>query len=177
MGNVVSSSAKLAPISFASTLISLLTFPTTLLTLLKVVWQDLSTIRAADYEITDYLGNVKQSLYEEKAHLRLIRRRHRGQFDEGAFFVLANSVRHMIRDFKALEDPFLDHPRDYYDREGKYDLDKADPDDYYDTNYRSLGLQQRILWLRRKGRVVEIESRLARLQTRRVAKQLADLAV
>ena len=83
----------------------------------------------------------------------------------------------MIKEFKALEEPFLDNPRDYYDREGKYDLDQADPDDYYDTKYKKLGLSQRIQWLRSRTSVINIEKRLSRLQTRRIAKQTADLAV
>lgn len=52
MGNVISNDAKLSPISFATSLISLLTFPTTLLTLLRVLWSDIRTLQAAEDEIT-----------------------------------------------------------------------------------------------------------------------------
>lgn len=123
------------------------------------------------------MGNLKQALYEERAHLRLVRRRHRGEFDEGAFSVLANAIRHMIRDFKRLEEPFLDNPPDYYDREGKYSLDQADPEDYYDIRYKHMGLRERYRWLMTRNGIVALEKRLALIQTRRIAKQTTDIAM
>ena len=126
------------------------------------------------------MGNLKQALYEERAHLRLVRRRHKGEFDEGAFSVLATEIRHMIRDFKTLERPFLLHPdgrHGRYDRESKYAVDTPDPDDYYDTQYKSFGTAQRFRWLRTRGSIVNLEKRLGLIQTRRIAKQTADIAM
>ena len=109
----------------------------------------------------------------------MVRRRHRGEFDEGAFAVLYTSVRHMIRDFKHLEEPFLDseYMPDPEDRKGRYDLDKADPEDYYENNYCCTSVRQRYLWLRTKSNIISIEQRLSRLQTRRMSKQVADIAM
>lgn len=83
----------------------------------------------------------------------------------------------MIRDFKRLEEPFLDNPPDLYDRDGKYALDQADPEDYYDTRYKRMGFSERYLWLRTRGHIVALEKRLALIQTRRIAKQTADIAM
>ena len=55
MGNWISTSSKLAPISAASTIIGFLEFPLTILTLLKVVWEDISTAKSAENEITVHL--------------------------------------------------------------------------------------------------------------------------
>ena len=61
----------------------------------------------------------------------MVRRRYKGEYDEGAFKVLADSVRHMIRELKELEEPFLEYPPSYSSKQS-YDFDQADPDDYYD---------------------------------------------
>ena len=83
----------------------------------------------------------------------------------------------MIVEFKEVEEPFLHHPYDAEDREGKYSLDQADPDDYYNTEYTHLSIWQRFKWLEVKSKVVSIENRLEKLQTRRIAKQTADLTM
>ena len=118
--------------------------------------------------LKDYLGGLKQALYEERSHLRMVRRRCRSEYEEGAFKNLSDSLRHMIRDFKRLEEPFLERvpPGDHYEK-------GIDPyrDDYYEINYRHLGLRDRISWVRERSAVIELSGRLSRIQARRTARQ------
>lgn len=99
----------------------------------------------------------------------MVRRRYRGEYDEGAFKVLSDSIRHMIRQFKTLEEPFLERrPRaDHYEK----GFDPPDEDDYYELDYRHLGLLDRVTWVRERNEVIELASRLSRIQTRRIARQ------
>ncbi|KAF2236701.1 hypothetical protein EV356DRAFT_497568 [Viridothelium virens] len=109
MGVSLSTNSSIAPVSLASVVIGFVSFAFTVATAFRVFWSNIKTIRAAPTEVPDYLGNLKQALYEERAHLRAVRRKTRGieLYDEGGFKVLADAVKHMIRDFKRLERPFL----------------------------------------------------------------------
>ena len=127
-------------------------------------------------EHKDYLGGLKQALYEERNHLRAVRRKCRGEYEEGAFRILTDSVRHMIKDFHKLEEPFLEDDDAGPDSPEK-GVDRPNLSDYYEVRYRRMGLSQRIAWLRERNQVIELASRLSRIQTRRVARQTADIAM
>lgn len=88
-----------------------MSFVFTLATLLRVFWQNLRTIAVADNEVRDYLPNLKQGLFEERHILRLAKRRCKSQYYEAAFHTLYGSIKHMIRQFKDLEEPFLARPK------------------------------------------------------------------
>lgn len=51
MGNWISSSSKVAPISAASTILSFISFPITAATLVKVLWEDIQVLQGADAEV------------------------------------------------------------------------------------------------------------------------------
>jgi hypothetical protein len=137
MGVSISKTASLAPISLASTTIGFISFAFTLMTWFGIFWSDMRTIAAAPEEIPDFLANLKQSLYEERAHLRRVHKRLRrrgnttGRYanptvsekngrnskmvmreeaDEETVSnrVMRDAVRHMIRTFRKLERPFLE---------------------------------------------------------------------
>lgn len=130
----------------------------------------------AIYIAKSSLPNLKQALFEERNHLRALRRRCRGQYEEGAFDVLAFGIREMVREFEGVEQAFLRPEFRVQDEKGLYS--NQDPDDVYEFQYkRSYGLSDRWLWLRRRGRVKDISMRLQALQTRRIARQTKDLAV
>ena len=116
MGVSLSTHTTTSPISLVSSIIGLVSFTFTVATAIRVFWGNISTIRRAPTEVADFLGNLKQALYEERAHLRSVRRRARNVelYDEGGFKVLADSIKHMIRDFKTLERPFLVEEHDAY---------------------------------------------------------------
>jgi hypothetical protein len=52
----------------------------------------------------------------------------------------------------------------------------TDEDDYGNTEYKSVGLWDRLVWLRRRGSVLDISMRLSRVQTRRIAGQTAVIS-
>ena len=116
MGVTLSTHSSLAPISLASTIIGFISFAFTVATAVRVFWGNIKTVQAAPVEVPDYLGNLKQVLYEERAHLKAVRRKSRGIeiYDEGGFKILADTIKHMIRDFKRLERPFLVDDQDAY---------------------------------------------------------------
>jgi len=74
MGVAVSTQSPLAPVSLASSVVGFAGFAFTVATAIGVFWSNLQTFAAAPTEIHDSLSNLRQSLYEERAHLRKARR-------------------------------------------------------------------------------------------------------
>lgn len=218
MGVTISKTSELSPISFVSTLFGFIGFALTIATFLRVTWENIQTFLGASTQISDLLGNLKQGLYEERAHLRKVRRwqRRRGSFqgsprggpdekhrrrsehwygdghsyhgyypdmkdlhdDDQSTRVMREAVRNMIRDFRALEQPFLRDDvesrfRDPHVRNGE-GYAPSDDEEYYKTEYRTTGYRERWLWLNRKGAVVDMMSQLSRLETRRIAKEVGE---
>ncbi|EKG18490.1 hypothetical protein MPH_04292 [Macrophomina phaseolina MS6] len=85
MGVTISKTSDLSPISFVSTIFGFIGFAITIATFLRVTWENIQTFLGAATQISDLLGNLKQGLYEERAHLRKVRRwqRRRGSFQGG----------------------------------------------------------------------------------------------
>jgi len=52
----------------------------------------------------------------------------------------------------------------------------TDDDDYENTEYKSVNLWDRLVWLRRRGSVLDISMRLSRVQTRRIAGGMTGVA-
>jgi len=52
----------------------------------------------------------------------------------------------------------------------------TDEDDFENTEYKSVNLWDRLVWLRRRGAVLDISMRLSRVQTRRIAGQTTVIA-
>ncbi|KAF2812996.1 uncharacterized protein BDZ99DRAFT_568261 [Mytilinidion resinicola] len=200
MGVTLSTNSALAPISFASTVIGFISFAFTLATFLNVFWSNLLTFFSAPTEIHDYLSNLKQGLYEERTHLRRARRRDRrksvgsrtrekdagirsftrghSQDEDVALRVMRETIKHMIRQFRALERPFLrDRAGLAREEKGYADEDEVEWPDYYRTDYRECGFRERFVWLRRKNDVVNLLEGLARVETRRIAKEVGDVAM
>ncbi|KAF2090917.1 hypothetical protein K490DRAFT_62249 [Saccharata proteae CBS 121410] len=196
MGVTLSTESSLAPISLASILVGFISFAFTFATFLRVTWQNYITILSASNQIHDLLGNLKQGLYEERAHLRRVRKLQRrrntygtsaydkenigvrlgGDGDDIATKVMRDAIRHMISEFRGLERPFLkdDDGRRYHDVRNGEGFAEEDEDDYYLSEYRPCGLRERWLWLRSKGDVEHLFGALTRLETRRMAKEVGE---
>ncbi|KAF1988569.1 hypothetical protein K402DRAFT_328310 [Aulographum hederae CBS 113979] len=140
MGTTISKGV-LTPLSIVSIVVGFVSFAFTIFTFLNVFWNSLMTIYSAPSQIQDFLGNLKSGLYEERRHLRRLRKRRkrrrsesrRGEKERGVevngregleegelewdagFRVSRDTVKHMISRFKKLEEPFLED----YDREQK----------------------------------------------------------
>lgn len=194
MGVTISSEATTAPIFFASTIIGFVSFALTAATTLRVFWENLETIKAAPREIDDYLGSLKVGLYEEREHVKMLRKhirrrgssRNRGEKGGSSSIyavgdidgdvstkVARDSLRHMIRSFHDIERPFLRYPHEKsQDEEGYWESER---DDFYHTDYRECGLRERWLWLHRKQSVVTMLQSLSRIETRRMANEMGDV--
>ncbi|KAF2139995.1 uncharacterized protein K452DRAFT_289387 [Aplosporella prunicola CBS 121167] len=80
MGVTISTHSGVSPLALASTTAGFISFAFTIATFLRVTWENYATFRHAHRQIDTHLGNLKQGLYEERAHLRRaarFRRRHR----------------------------------------------------------------------------------------------------
>jgi len=135
----------------------------------------------------------------------VVRRRCKGEYEAGAFKVLADAVKQMIKDFKKMEAPFLEEhpmPLDMHRRRksntsrrrsreygvsgsggesGKHwgekgERDEEGGDDYFNTTYKTKGIGHRLLWLRKRGKAMTLTEQLAWVQTRRIARQTTDIA-
>jgi len=78
--------------------------------------------------------------------------------------ILNNSAKHLVRDSKRLEEPFLKespHRREL-------DTEKSDRE-FLRGDYASMTLRRRYIWLRSEDEVVTLATRVNRIQTRRIA--------
>lgn len=137
MGVTISKTSELSPLSLVSTVFGFLGFAFTIATFLRVTWENIQTINGASTQISDYLGNLKQGLYEERAHLRKVRRWQRRRtsfqggrrggpdkaddywyghgypdskdlhYDDQSTRVMREAIRNLIREFRELEEHFL----------------------------------------------------------------------
>jgi hypothetical protein len=62
--------SSLPPISLASSIIGFISFAVTLLTLIRVTWDNLEALIEAPSEIKYAFANLKSALHEERAHVR-----------------------------------------------------------------------------------------------------------
>ena len=128
MGVVVSTTATTSPFFLISGIIGMVSFAFTLGTFIKVVWTNLTTLTEAKHEVHAYLTNLRQELLEERTSLKFLRKsckqRHRerdprsgsrmvdeyidSQLDGATIKTMSDAVRHMIKQFHALEKPFLE---------------------------------------------------------------------
>jgi hypothetical protein len=69
------SSGSLAPISVASIAIGFISFAFTLAIWLHSFWDWFLTLSDAPTQVQDYLSTLRQGLYEEREHLKTVRRR------------------------------------------------------------------------------------------------------
>lgn len=270
MGNMISADSKLAPISFASTMLSFITFTTTFATFINAFWSDLSTAKNARHEVHEILGGLGISLREERATLKRLRkrcakkvreraatrrwggagygrRRHDGGDDDDddddekadmgvkegmrelakrssrrereheeeegelVWLSLENSIKGMLRSWEHIERPFRSrdsvrqedgeaylygagYPRH---RDGRPSgrrrrsagLSDKEREAEHATGWRgeeleaqvegrrrygTMTITRRFLWVRRKRDVMRLSEALTRLQTRRIARQMAD---
>jgi hypothetical protein len=207
MGVAISTHTSLAPISLASTIIGFVSFVFTIGTATRVFWGELSTWSAAPHEMEDHLTNLKQSLFEERFHMKRARRIHRRrsrsvpahgerggekgatsrdrEFVEeervAALRAMSIALKHMIRNFRELERPFLKYPNDdrgrrksargddawYSDEEWRDDMTNV----YFHPEYKECGLRERLAWLKNKSRLTSLSESLTRLTIRRIGIQ------
>ncbi|KAG9939307.1 hypothetical protein KCV02_g5137, partial [Aureobasidium melanogenum] len=161
----------------------------------------LSSLRVQLYEERESLRNIRRHNKEWRK-----RGRSRGlplpRLDDLAIRSMQDTLHHLTRKFKALERPFLDQhstsghrryrktfsplPGDSWDSEKglrsqelEWDReldDEVDPRIHGDVSC-NVTLGKRILWVRRRTDVLAIIEAVSRLQTRRTARQVGEIAV
>jgi hypothetical protein len=126
MGIVISTTIT-SPFSLVCGIIGLIGFAFTLGTFFSVVWTNLATLAEAQHEVHSYLTNLRQELLEERTSLKFLKKACNKrtktrdsrygrdvqdyldlQLDAATIKTMADSVRHMIKQFQALERPFLE---------------------------------------------------------------------
>ena len=133
------------------------------------------------------LGNLRQQLYEEKEQLRKARSKrrhstnrrkskeernsHGGDATDVSLKLMNDALRDMCRSFKSIEQPFLQDPRADKDLDNPYDYD------WPERAYYRCDLYHRFMWVNRKSNVVNLLQSVTRIQTRRMAQELADNAL
>jgi hypothetical protein len=161
----------------------------------------LSNLRVQLYEERQSLRNLRRHNKEWGK-----RRRTKGlplpRLDDLTIRSMQDTLRHLSRRFKTLERPFLDqnsvpgrrryrksfspNPRDTWDsekglRSHERDLDKdLDEEDDPRTQgdvFCNITLGKRILWVRQRSDALAIMEAVSRLQTRRTARQVGEIAV
>jgi hypothetical protein len=125
MGIVISTTIT-SPFSLVSGIVGLVGFAFTLGTFFSVIWTSLATLAESQHEVHSHLTNLRQELLEERTSLKFLKKacnkrtkprdsRHGRdvqdyldlQLDAATIKTMADSVRHMIKQFHALEKPFL----------------------------------------------------------------------
>ncbi|KAI5254089.1 hypothetical protein E4T42_02627 [Aureobasidium subglaciale] len=182
MGITLSTHSTLAPLSLASTIIGFVSFSFTIATLLRVFWGNITTVTHAHDEIHDYLSNLRVQLYEERESLRNLRRHNKDwgkrrrseglplpRLDDLTIRSMQDTLRHLTRRFKTLERAFLDQESAYGRRRYRKSL-SPNPRDTLDS-------EKGLCSKETESDALAIMEAVSRLQTRRTARQVGEIAV
>lgn len=123
---VALSTTLTSPFSLVCGIVGLIGFAFTLGTFFSVIWSNIATLIESQHEVHSDLTNLRQELLEERTSLKFLKKacnkrtknrdsRHGRdvqdyldlQLDAATIKTMADSVRHMIKQFQALEKPFL----------------------------------------------------------------------
>lgn len=101
---------------------------------------------------------------------------------QAALKAMSIAIRHMIRDFRKLERPFLRYPDDDLDwRKSTHGDETGYSDDewrddmtnfYFHSDYKQCGIAERLSWLKTKTNVQSMSESLAKLTIRRIGIQM-----
>jgi hypothetical protein len=94
---------SMTPLAYASSIIGIISFIFTLSIFANTYSEAWDTVLSAPHQIRDYLGNLRQELYEEKEALKRARSRPHGY----SLKILDDSIKDLLREFRRIERPFL----------------------------------------------------------------------
>ena len=111
-------STKLAPISYASSIVGFTSFAFTFFTFVRVFWETILTLWSAPKQMMGYLDNLRIEIHNERAYFRSALRRTRSRSrsvkkyheDVAPLKILNATIRRIHREFIRLEEPFLNTP-------------------------------------------------------------------
>lgn len=166
------SSSKLAPISYASTIVGFTGFAFTFFTFVKVFWETILTLWSAPKQMVGYMDQLRIEIHNERAYFKSALRRTKSRSrsvkryheDVAPLKILNSSVRRIHRQFIKMEEPFLDVSPSRAEKDVERDSEES-----VDTNYAPMTLGRRWRWMRTKSDIISIADQVNRIQTQRVA--------
>ena len=166
------SSSKLAPISYASSIVGFTSFAFTFFTFVRVFWETILTLWSAPKQMKSYLDQLRIEIHNERAYFKSALRRTKSRSrsvkkyheDIAPLKVLNGSVRRIHRAFVKLEGPFLDVSPSRAEKDVERESDES-----VDTDYAPMTLGRRWTWMRTKSDVISIADQVNRIQTQRIA--------
>lgn len=166
------SSSKLAPISYASTIVGFTSFAFTFFTFVKVFWETILTSWSAPKQMVGYMDQLRIEIHNERAYFKSALRRTKSRSrsvkryheDVAPLKILNSSVRRIHRQFIKMEEPFLDVSPSRAEKDVERDSEES-----VDTNYAPMTLGRRWRWMRTKSDIISIADQVNRIQTQRVA--------
>ncbi|CAF9924590.1 MAG: hypothetical protein ALECFALPRED_002794 [Alectoria fallacina] len=171
-------STKLAPISYASSIVGFTSFAFTFFTFVRVFWETILTLWSAPKQMMGYLDNLRIELHNERAYFKSALRRTRSRSrsvkryheDIGPLKILNGTVRRIHREFIRLEKPFLNISPSRAEKDLEHDSEEI-----VDTDYAPMTLARRWKWMRTKSHIIAIADSVNRIQTQRIACDTTNL--
>ncbi|KAM0793978.1 hypothetical protein BDR22DRAFT_50505 [Usnea florida] len=171
-------STRLAPISYASSIVGFTSFAFTFFTFVRVFWETILTLWHAPKQMKAYLDNLRVEIHNERAYFKSALRRTRSRSrsvrryheDIAPLKVLNTTVRRIHRLFTKLEEPFLN----ISPSEAEKDIER-DSEESVGTDYAPMTLARRWKWMRTKSDIISIADEVNRIQTQRIACDTTNL--
>lgn len=171
-------SSKLAPISYASSIVGFTSFTFTFFTFVRVFWETILTLWSAPKQMEGYLDNLRLEIHNERAYFKSALRRTRSRSrsvkryheDIGPLKILNGSVRRIHRDFVRLEGNFLNVSPSRAEKDVERESDES-----VGTDYAPMTLARRWKWMRIKSDIISIADQVNRIQTQRIACDTTNL--
>ena len=171
-------STKLAPISYASSIVGFTSFAFTFFTFVRVFWETILTLGSAPRQMIGNLDNLRIEIRNERAYFKSALRRTRSRsrsvkrYHEniGTLKILNGSVRRIHREFTRLEKPFLS----VSPPEAEKDVER-DSEESIVTDYAPMTLARRWRWMRTKSDIIRLADQVNRIQTQRIACDTTNL--
>ncbi|KAL9042017.1 MAG: hypothetical protein Q9214_003914 [Letrouitia sp. 1 TL-2023] len=161
----------------ASAIVGFTSFAFTFFTFLRVFWESIRTMWNAHREIKPVMDNLRTELYGERAYFKNALKQARSKSKNSTRYapeiqplvILNDGIKGLMREFRELEEPFLDRPEEAED----LDIEKSGRVSLR-GNYASMDLWRRFTWLHKKDDVVNLGTMTNRIQSRRIAYETSN---
>ena len=171
-------STKLAPISYASSIVGFTSFAFTFFTFLRVFWETILTLWSAPRQMMAYLDNLRIEIHNERAYFKSALRRTKSRSrsvkkyheDIAPLKILNATIRRIHRDFVRLEEPFLSTSPSRAEKDVERHSEES-----VETDYATMTLARRWKWMRTKSHIISIADQVNRIQTQRIACDTTNL--
>lgn len=172
------SSSKLAPISYASSIVGFTSFTFTFFTFVRVFWETILTLLSAPKQMKGHLDNLRIEIHNERAYFKSALRRTRSRSrsvkryheDVGPLKILDSTIRRIHRQFIILEKPFMNGSPSRAEKDVERDSEES-----FGADYAPMTLKRRWKWMRTKSDIVSMADSVNRIQTQRIACDTTNL--